>query len=236
MSFFQLLVATTFLVTSQATCNNLSTDSLTNSAHTAINSYLTNADAHALIFSGREHVKYPLHYINHPWLHSPDFTNGTLYVNNKVYPNLNMKLDQFKDELVISPPNSPFSIVVLPAYVDSAVLHGLQLRHFSSPNGSFPAGYALLLVDGDYQLYQKNQLLIRDVINSGILTTRFETLAQFWIHKNNTFYNISTIRDVYRLFPEQRSTIRTYARQQRLNFRNDRSNALSQLVTFLNQQ
>ena len=236
MSFSQLLVASTFLVTLQANCNTLSTDSLTNPIYTAVENYLTVTDAHALLFSGKEHDKYPLHYTNHPWLNSSDFIPGTLYINALVYPNLNMKLDQFKDELVISPPNSPFSIVVPPASVDSAFLHGLQLRHFSSPNGSFPGGYALLLVDGNYQLYQKNQLLIRDVINSGILTTRFETLAQFWILQNNTFYNITTIRDVYRLFPEQRSTIRTYARQHRLNLRNDRSIALSQLVIFLNQQ
>jgi hypothetical protein len=198
-----------------------------------VTGYLTDAGEHALVFMGREHEKYPIHYANHPWLHSPEFVKGTLYYNGVKYTGIEMKLDLYRNELVISPSNAPFSIVPEPGLVDSALLNETQIRYFAIPMGGMPAGYAVMLHNGNNRLYQKHRLILRDVVESGKLITRFEILKSYWLVNESGVSRISRVSDLNRHFPDQRRLIRTFLKSNQLNFRRNPEQTLAQLLDYL---
>lgn len=199
----------------------------------SVTGYLADAGEHALIFMGREHEKYPIHYANHPWLNSPEFVKGKLYYNGLKYTNIEMKLDLYRNELVVTPPHAPFSIVLEPALVDSALLKDTPIRYFETPQGGMPAGYAVMLHNGNNQLFQKHRLILRDVVESGKLITRFEILKSFWLVNESGVSRISSVSDLNRHFPDQRREIRTFLKTNQLNFRRNPEQTLAQLLDYL---
>lgn len=197
--------------------------------------YLDNAGEQAVVFMGREHVKYPIHYANHPWLNSPDFVKGKLYYNGVMYAAIDMKLDLYRDELVITPPDAPFSIVVESTLVDSAILNDTQIRFFETPVGDMPAGYAIMLHNGNTQLFQKYKLILRNMVESGKLITRFDILKSYWLVNTSGVSRITRVSDLNRHFPDQRRSIRSFLNTNQLNFRKNPEHTLVLLLNYLDQ-
>lgn len=232
--FFLLGYALVILVT--ATASNpvtLYSNNNTGSSHKAAADYILSADTYAALFSGKEHEKYPLHYSNLPWFNSSEYTPGVLYVGGRAYPKVLMKLDLFRDELVISPHNSPFNIVTK---ADSAQLHGTTIHFLPPANTQGPSGYVVVLHNGTHQLYRKYQLLQRQVVESGRVVHRFETLSSFWLLKGDQFHKITRISDLYPHFQVDRKNIRHFLNEHQLNYRKNPEITLSRLMKHLDQQ
>jgi hypothetical protein len=231
--FFLLCFIHVFLVIAAASnpVPFTSTDNI-DSSRKAAAGYILSADTYATLFSGREHEKYPLHYSNLPWFKNSEYTSGMLYSGGRIYPNVLMKLDLFRDELVISPHNSPFNIVTK---ADSAQLHGTTIHFVPASNVQAPSGYVEVLHNGNRKLYRKYQLLQRQVVESGRVVYRFETLSAYWLLSDNQFYKITRIADLYPHFQVERRTIRHFVTEQQLNFRKNPETTLSRLMNYLDQ-
>ncbi len=234
MRFFSLLGCfLVFIVTAVASkpvpINNPDN---TDSPRTAAAGYILSADTYAPLFSGKEHEKYPLHYSNLPWFKSSEYTPGVLYVGGSMYPRVLMKLDLYRDELVISPHTSPFNIITK---ADSASLHGITIHFLHARNAQEPSGYVEVLHNGNRKLYRKYQLLQRQVVESGRVVYRFETLSAYWLLSGNQFYKITRIADLYPHFQVERRAIRHFVTEQQLNFRKNPETTLSRLMNYLDQ-
>lgn len=231
--FFLLVYALILLLTASASKNTPSGTPVAGSTPLkAIADYVHSADVYAALFSGKEHEKYPLHFSNQPWLQNSEYTPGILYVGGRMYPDVLMKLDLFRDELVISPGKSPFNIV---AKADSAQLHGTTIHFLPSSNVQAPSGYVEVLHNGNRKLYRKYQLLQRQVVESGRVVYRFETLSAYWLLSGNQFYKITRIADLYPHFQVERRAIRHFVTEQQLNFRKNPETTLSRLMNYLDQ-
>ncbi len=235
MRFFYLLTyALVFFATASASIPVAPARSVDSSSpQQAAAAYIHSADSYAALFSGKEHEKYPLHYVNHPWFTSSEFTQGVLYINKMTYPGVLMKLDLFRDQLVITPQNSPFSIIVA---ADSAKLHGTTIHLLPPSIGVGPTGYGVVLHNRTHQLYRNYQLIQRQLVESGRVVYRFETLSAYWLRKDDKYHKITKLSDLYPHFQVERKNIRHFLNEHQLNFRKNPETTLSQLMKYLDQQ
>lgn len=198
--------------------------------------YLQQAQQYALVFNGREHEKYPIHIENHPWLVNPEFTRGTLVYRGIVYPNLAMKVDLYRNELVISSDDAPFSIVADPALVDSVHLHNLQLVYRQPIEGELPGGYYVLIHQGKTRLLMNYELSLRDLVEAGRLVTRFEIRKHFWLISDSETIKIKKTNDLTNHFDTSRNQIRAFINSNQLNFRRNPEQTLTLLLKHLDPQ
>lgn len=198
--------------------------------------YLQQARQYALVFNGREHEKYPIHFENHPWLVNPEFTRGTLVYRGIVYPNLAMKVDLYRNELVISSDDAPFSIVADPALVDSVRLHNLQLVYRQPIEGELPGGYYVLIHQGKTRLLMNYELSLRDLVEDGRLVTRFETQKNFWLLSGSETFRIKKYYDLTNHFDTSRNQLRAFINSNQLNFRRNPEQTLTLLLQHLDPQ
>jgi len=235
MRFFYLLTYALVILVSASASNPAPSDTPVDlfPPQKAAAGYIQSADSYAALFSGKEHEKYPLHYVNHPWFTSPEFTPGVLYIHKMTYPGVMMKLDLFRDQLVITPQNSPFSIV---SAADSAKLHGTTIQLLLPANGQGPTGYAVVLHNGTHQLYRKYQLIQRQLVESGRVVYRFETLSAYWLQKDDQYFKITKLSDLYPHFQVERKNIRHFLNEHQLNFRKNPETTLSRLMKYLDPQ
>lgn len=66
--------------------------------------YFSAAQEYALIYNGKEYSRYEKQTTNHPYLVNAEFEEGTISSGKTLYPRLLMKLDLFRDELVLQSP------------------------------------------------------------------------------------------------------------------------------------
>ena len=65
----------------------------------------------ALIYNGKEYSRYEKQTTNHPYLVNAEFEEGTISSGKTLYPRLLMKLDLFRDELVLQSPKKLYPVV-----------------------------------------------------------------------------------------------------------------------------
>jgi hypothetical protein len=229
MRFFYLLVTVCSVSLTSFAGNNkaLFTPDTPLSAAAA---YLRSADEQAVVFTGKEHEKYPIHYANSPWLKSTEYTRGILYANKKVYPDVQMKLDLYRNELVISPDNSPYNIVTT---ADSAFLHTTNVYFIPPMPNQNLSGYVVVLHRGKHKLYLKYHLQLRQQVESGRVVYRFETSTSHWLHTSDGLFKLARISDLYPFFPEERRNIRAFLHNNHLNFRKNPDLTLTRLMDYL---
>lgn len=229
MNFLYLMIFT-FVLTSSIDASPTLPQHAATSHHNA-SQYLRSAGQYALIFTGREHEKYPLYYINHPWYISAEYHRGTVFANKISFPDVQMRLDLYRNELVISPDNSPFNIV---ADADSAIVHGKKIIRISPQINPSVWGYVVVVHEGkNNRVYLKNNLMLRQKVVSGVLTQQFETTRVFWLHYRDDLHRLSKISDLYPFYPDQRPAIRSFINDNNLNFRKNPEQTLVLLMDYL---
>lgn len=231
MRHFYLLIAICFLSPVMWAVTN---DPLSNlkPQREAIAHYLQSADMHSTVFTGREHEKYPLHYKNHPWFQSDNYSKATIYINGMIYPDIQLKWDLYKDQLVISPENSPYNIVT---NADSAFLFNQKVCKLPFQNNQLPFGYVIVLHEGHNTLYLKHLVHFRERVESGQLVSSFAIRKTFWLAQAEGMTKITRLRDVTRLYPQHRREIRSFLKNNSLNYRKNPELALTSLMEYLEQ-
>ena len=73
--------------------------------------YFSAAQEYALIYNGKEYSRYEKQTTNHPYLVNAEFEEGTISSGKTLYPRLLMKLDLFRDELVLQSPKKLYPVV-----------------------------------------------------------------------------------------------------------------------------
>ncbi|MCD7901421.1 MAG: hypothetical protein LUH22_16615 [Bacteroides sp.] len=124
--------------------------SFTYAQTTQINKYLSEAEDYNLIYSGElEWLYSSLKYLNTPYYVSDEYETGDLYYRGCYYANQKMRIDLYRNNLILLTKGSNHGIVVNPNYVEKIKLHDKDIIwHIPSENTNLKNGYYTLLVDG----------------------------------------------------------------------------------------
>ena len=190
--------------------------------------YMRVAGSQSLLFYGIEQAILPSA-SNHPYLHHPQFTTARLSHNGVIFPEVMLRLDLHRDELVIQSPDLR-SLVLLPENVDFAELHGrhiIYFRHDYLP-GSPPTGYYFLLHSGKTKVLKRQTASL--AVNQHRGENYFVFLSRIFLYKDGTYHTIRNRRGLLRLLQPHRRELRQYISANQLRFRRNAEEFITQVV------
>ncbi len=200
----------------------------------AVVDYLQQAGMHAEIYNGEREIFYSSsQYENLPYYMSPDFTEATVFFKKKYYPNQKVRLDLFKEQLVILSPEKQYGIILNPQHVEKVQMYNKTIVWLDSPKSKLAAGYYMQLTEGE-----KIQLLSKEIyssthrIENSVVIYYFDRKVQYYLAYNNRYYAVKNKNTFSKLFPQYKKQINRFVYENRLNFKRNKEESLTSLARY----
>jgi len=152
------------------------------------------------------------------FLFAPDFLTGSVTIRGKVFDNVSLKYDIFKDELLTA--SDPGGILQInKERVDSFSLLFENKRYLfvslpDSANGTH--GYFNLIYNGHLAFYRKYIKRI-DKLSVDGQSDRFYQFYRLYLWKDNELFLVTGKNDLLDKFKEQKALIKTYIKKNSLD-------------------
>lgn len=197
-------------------------------AQDAAADYASFASGQAVIFHGKEQLKYSPSIKNHPYLKSDKYVPGNLSFEGILYEGVKMRLDLYKNELLLLSPDERYNIVLPSDRVDFAHFHGYHI-FYHDPEGkenSLPEGYYLRLHDGRCTVLEKPSCAFSKQIKGLEVEESFDQSVKYYIQKEGAYYPVGSKGSVLKVFKERKKELARYIKQEKLDFRHAREEAI----------
>ncbi len=183
--------------------------------------YMESVNNTAIIYTGKAQVIYPAGMKHHPWYSSPEYRYGDLLYDNIMYDSIQMRLDVYRDELILLVPGNNYSVVLHPGTFSYARLPGYRILYSGSEAGLPFTGYYIELYRGKYSLYEKPSCTIdKSIVNSRVVYT-FRQKSNYYILKEGIYHQVKNANSLNKVFPGQKKEIKQFSHSTGLTFKND---------------
>lgn len=178
--------------------------------------YLRTVGDHSTLYYGRLQLGRP-GAANHPYLVTSLYTPARLSFRGVVYPQVMLRLDLERDELVVLSSNGRH-IVLSPEDLDYAEFHGRHIVYLD--NGYLPAGHYMVLHSGNTMVLKRQTATqVYRQVSSTNLERRFIFRITYFLYKDGVYHTIQNRRGLLSLlYPHQR-TLNRFISSNRLNRR-----------------
>jgi len=193
--------------------------------------YLSHAGDYTDIYNGRiEPIYHPSIYENLPYYENSDFTEASVIYRNNYYPNQKVRLDLYKEQLIILPPNKRYGIILGSQNVDRVFMHNRTFVSLNPPKESkIRNGYYMQLVEGEkVKLFCKENYSLRQKQ----ITSIFDFSKRYYLFFNNRYYPVKNKGSFSKLFPQYKKQINQYSKSKKLNFWKDTEGSLTSLAGY----
>ncbi len=202
-----------------------------NAQNTIISDYLKNAGDYAGIYNGKIESAYNSKlYENTPYYKSPDFTRGIITYKKNIYPDQQIRLDLYKEHLIILTPEKHYSVILDSDEVERVNLYDKTFiwENPSSQSGLKP-GYYMLLFEG-----KSLKLLCKETYNikEKQQTFRFDSKILYYLFFNGQYYSVKNKKSFIKIFPQYKKQIDTYIKKHKLNFKKEKEFSLNTLASY----
>lgn len=193
--------------------------------------YLQKAGDYAVIYNGRiEPIYNSIIFENTPYYVNSEFTDASVIFKNIYYPNQKARLDLYKEQLIILPPERKYGIIISSQSVDKVFIHNRTFVFLGSDNEtSIRKGYYMQLLDGDiFQLFCKENHVLRQTL----ITYVFDQKINFFLLYNSRYYTVKSKASFSKLFPQYKKQINQHVKENKLNFRRNKEESLTSLAIY----
>lgn len=192
-------------------------------------------DLAAEIFNGKEHpgyipnIKGTAYYIDNDW------QPGTVIYQDVYYPSVWLKYDMVQKELIVRHPASKEAITLFTPRMSSFSISGKSFIRITGNDSS-------CLAPGIYEEVKKGKLdfyilrskyLLEEATPYG-LEREFLTNDQYYVVKDHKCYPLKRKKNILNLVSEKKSAIKADLRKKQLNFKRNKEEALTEIITFYN--
>lgn len=191
-------------------------------------------DAHqygnAPIFRGADYIYYTFRMEGDPYFITGNQTVGWVGYDGRVYDPLYLFYDVARNQVVILNNDTLSHIILQNELVDSFHLLGhtfINLPEDYKQNLN-NTGFYDMLYRGHIQLLARRIKTMDAVIKGDLVTRRFFVKDRFYVFKDDLYYMVTNKREVFRLFDDKRSELKSEMRKQNLKFK--RKNFESTLI------
>jgi len=196
--------------------------------------YLDAASAQAVLFSGNRQKMLVQPLLNHQYFKDQNFVNGRLSYNGIVYPDVSLRWDLFRDELIILSPAN-YNIVLTSENIDFAEIYGFHIFYLYSDSvaGCPPAGNYIRLYSGnDYLLLEKltNEMYRDENSQRNRFVYYFDLATRFYLHRNGTYHKIANRRSLLKALDTHRRELRRFINASDLRYKVDAEKMVLEVV------
>ena len=188
-----------------------------NAQDSPVVSFLKEANDFADIYNGRiEPVYHSLIYENLPYYNNSDFTETSFVYKGSYYPNQKARLDLYKEQLIILPPEKRYGIILSSQNVSKVFMYNktFVLLNPQKDSGIKKGYYIQLLNEKKIQLYRKENFSIRQKQQYDF----FDRSINHYLFFNNRYYSVKNKGSFSKIFPQYKKQINQYVKSKKLNF------------------
>ena len=168
------------------------------------------------IYTGIMERGYPSsQYDNTPY-YPEQFQKGKVTFQGFTYENVLMKTDLYKGQLIIFSPGTGCNITYAPEEVERVEIGGTEYKYLNEPADGW---FEVIARSNDWALYRRNYIstATREERQKNMYT-RFFPAQRIYLCRQGKWFAISSINALCKQFPEHKTEIKAYAKQQNLQF------------------
>ena len=182
--------------------------------------YLAYVSKHAVIFSGVEQQSLPYVTRNHSYFNKQTFQSGRLSYNGVIYPEVLLRWDLYKDELIIFSPVIS-SLILKKENVDYIEIYGYHI--FPLDTDSLPgcpaAGYYSLLHSGNCMVIERKNATLQWNDEDGLRNYYFTFSSTFYLRKDGVYHKIKNKNSLLKHMATHRKDLNRLIRSYGLRFK-----------------
>lgn len=186
------------------------------------------AGDYAALYTNKVEVGYsPYMYANHPYWDTDEFQKGAVCYSGVLYTGLELRYDTYKKQLVVITPEKRILLQVDMRKVGYFIMGD---KKFVPHEDNFAA---LLYDTPQMRLTQYISCKMGTPVEKGRFSYyRFNKPSRFVLSKDNTEYVITSRSGFLKLFPAYKKQLKKYSREQQLDFKAYRAEALTALTEY----
>jgi hypothetical protein len=198
---------------------------------TPVENYLDQVGGYAEIYNGRLEMIYnTLQYENLPYYENADYTEASVIYRSNYYPNQKMRLDLFKEQLILLAPGKLYGVILSPRNVKKVYMYNKTFVCLvPSKESGLKNGYYIQLFEGKkIQLFCKENYIIqpKDAIY------RFERKIRHYLLYSDRYYPVKNTASFSKIFPQYKRQINKFSRDNKLNFKQNKDKSLTSLAGY----
>jgi len=200
-----------------------------------VENYFQQVGDYADIYNGRLETAYnTLQYKDLPYYKSVDYTDATIIYKNTVYPGQKVRLDLYKEQLILLSPGKRYGIILNPQHVGKVYMYDKTFVWLVPPKESgLRDGYYIQLWEGkEIQLFSKVDYSVQEDKSSRRTYYYFEQKTRHYLSYNDRYYAVKNRASFTRIFKQHKKQINKYYRNSRLNFKQDGDKSLTSLAEY----
>ena len=202
-----------------------------NAQDSPVENYLSQANDFAEIYNGKiEPVYHSLIYENLPYYNNSDFTEASIVYRDSYYPNQKVRLDLFKEHLIILPLEQRHGIILSSQNVSKVFIYNRTFVLLNPKKDSgIKKGYYIHLFEGKkIQLYRKETFSIRQKQKYD----SFDLSINHYVFFNNRYYSVKNKTSFSKIFPLYKKQINQYVKSNKLRFGQNAELGLTLLASY----
>jgi len=202
-----------------------------NAQDSPVANYLQQAGDFAILYNGRIEPFYSLlTYESLPYYKSSDFAEASFIYKDNYYPNQKARLDLYREQLVLLPPEKRYGIIISSQYVSKVFIYGKTFVFLNSPKeDGIKKGFYIQLFEGN-----KIKLLCKEsyLPQQKQITYSFDHKVIYYILYDDKYHNVKNKNSFINLFPEYKKQINQYVKDKKLNFRMNPEHSFTSLAVY----
>ena len=194
-------------------------------------SYLHHTGDYADIYNGEMEPVYNIfRYDNFPYYMSPYFTEASIVYKNNFYPNQRVRLDLYKEQLILVLPAKQFGIVINSQNVDRVHMYNKTFVRLAPPKKSgLRQGFYIQLSESEkIQMYRKDYFNI----DQRKVKYAFEGKTQYYLLYKDQYYTVKNKNSFSKIFPQYKKQINQYSKEKKLNYEQFKDESFISLAAF----
>jgi len=212
-----------------------------NAQEAQVANYLQQAGDYAAIYNGRFEAIYSTTlYDNLPYYINSNFTDATIVYRNIYYPNQKVRMDLYRNQLILLSPEKQYGIIVNSQNLNKVIMYNKTFVWLTPSKGSgLKEGYYIQLLEKEkMQLFCKTEFVLESSQQSEIeskqqrLTNSFTQKMQYYLLYNNQYYKVKDKKSFSKLFPQYKKQINNFSKEHSLNFKTNADESLMSLAGY----
>jgi hypothetical protein len=202
---------------------------------TTVENYLQKAGVYADIYNGKVEAFYnPLLYDNLPYYFNSDFTDASIVYKNNYYPSQKVRLDLFKEQLIVLLPEKRYGIILNSQQVESVYMYNKTFVWMTPPKESgLKQGFYIRLAKGENaQLFCRENFTLQQ--NQELIYT-FDHKKRYYLSCNDQYYTVKNKNSFTKIFPQYKKQINQFSKDKSLNFKEKQDESLTALAGYCNE-
>jgi len=196
-----------------------------------VENYVQQVGDYADLYNGKIETNYNIiQYENTPYYMNSDFTDASIIYRKIFLPNQKVRLDLYKEQLIVLPPDNRFGIVLKSPEVAKIFMYNKTFEWMIPPKESgMKTGFYIHLFFGKkMQLYSKESYSFQQ----DLLTYRFDHKIQYYLLYNDRYYPVKNKGSFSKLFKQYKKQINQFLKNNPLNFENYADVSFASLASY----